>query len=300
MLLFFTLILSIATFFLFVMLLNYSVFEWENKKIQDLTNRRIKKSDNQNDDILQKPSYSRSILSKSYQGSKQIVLGDHKFEENYLENLQFKFLNFAKKFKKISVEFFKSLPNLLKPKEERNKIKLKQEIQFRTKKDVGSFVSKMGKKTTSQLDEEVELEPEILNDKVSSLMKERERIKKEIFNKPLDIKEKPFVAFTTKIPIASSSTTTATPAKSTATINLAKEIEGKSEEEMSLFEKLENKIIDSLKKADMQDWKIWLDLALLYQKHNQTQKALEIYALVLKHGTGREKDMARDGLIALS
>ena len=74
---------------------------------------------------------------------------------------------------------------------------------------------------------------------------------------------------------------------------------GKSEE-MGLFEKLENRILRRLQKSGMSDYDIWLELGDLYVKYNETKKAMEIYALVLKHSVNDiQKEKAMNKLIGL-
>jgi hypothetical protein len=67
-----------------------------------------------------------------------------------------------------------------------------------------------------------------------------------------------------------------------------------------LFEKLESRILDKLKKSSMKNYDMWLELGELYLKYDQKEKAGEVFALVLKHAhEERQIDMARNYLIGL-
>ena len=83
-----------------------------------------------------------------------------------------------------------------------------------------------------------------------------------------------------------------------ATLNMASST--RSDVEQTIFEKLENSILEKLQAVGLNNYGIWIELAKLYEKYNENQKAVEIYAMVLKHASGLEKDFARDKLIALS
>lgn len=67
-----------------------------------------------------------------------------------------------------------------------------------------------------------------------------------------------------------------------------------------LFDKLEDKILEKLKKVGLSNYDIWLDLAKLYEDFEQKEKAMEVYTMILKHADGKEKDVARDRLIAIN
>lgn len=68
----------------------------------------------------------------------------------------------------------------------------------------------------------------------------------------------------------------------------------------SLFKKLENKILKKLKEVGLNHYDIWLELARLYEKYGKTQEAVKIYAMILKHAQGDPKEFARNKLIALT
>ena len=85
-----------------------------------------------------------------------------------------------------------------------------------------------------------------------------------------------------------------------ATISIVKDIDESKKEELGLFEKMENRILKKLQKSGMSDYDIWLELGDLYVKYNEIKKAMEIYALVLKHSTDEtQKEKAMNKLIGL-
>lgn len=86
-----------------------------------------------------------------------------------------------------------------------------------------------------------------------------------------------------------------------ATLDLASEEAIKTQKSKDeVYEKIENSILDKLKIAGLSHYDIWLELGKHYEKYNEREKAIEIYSMVMKHSEGRNKDIARDGLIALS
>ncbi len=83
-----------------------------------------------------------------------------------------------------------------------------------------------------------------------------------------------------------------------ATIGIEKT--AKLQNGMTIFEKLETRVLSKLQDVGMEHYDIWLELGDLYVKFDHYDKAKEIYALVLKHADGRIKEMARNKLIGLS
>jgi len=84
-----------------------------------------------------------------------------------------------------------------------------------------------------------------------------------------------------------------------ATIGITAQADGKSEVDMTLFERLESRILAKLKDRGLGRYAIWLELGDLYLKFDEKEKAREVFALVLKHAEGDEKEFARDRLIGL-
>jgi hypothetical protein len=91
--------------------------------------------------------------------------------------------------------------------------------------------------------------------------------------------------------------------QSKATLDLASKNSSQvlnQNEELSVFEKLELRILNRLKESGMTNYDIWIELGALYKKFGQTDKAKEVFALVLKHAGDTNKEKARNELIGLS
>ena len=74
----------------------------------------------------------------------------------------------------------------------------------------------------------------------------------------------------------------------------------KSKDDATVFEKYENRLLAKLKDSGMANYDIWLELGDMYLKYNESKKAIEIYALVLKHSKNeKQKETARNGLIGI-
>jgi hypothetical protein len=83
-----------------------------------------------------------------------------------------------------------------------------------------------------------------------------------------------------------------------ATLNLA--VDDKPAKDTTTYDKIEKSILLKLQETGLNHYDIWLELGHFYQKYDEKEKAKEIFAMVMKHAEGRDKDLARDGLIALS
>lgn len=83
-----------------------------------------------------------------------------------------------------------------------------------------------------------------------------------------------------------------------ATLNLA--VDDKPAKDTTTYDKIEKSILTKLQDTGLNHYDIWLELGHFYQKYEEKEKAKEIFAMVMKHAQGRDKDLARDGLIALS
>jgi hypothetical protein len=88
--------------------------------------------------------------------------------------------------------------------------------------------------------------------------------------------------------------------KEVATIGMTSKLTDTNNDELSAFENLENRIVSKLKESGMSNYDIWLELGDLYLKYNENKKAMEVYALVLKHSKNeKHKELARNGLIGM-
>jgi hypothetical protein len=85
-----------------------------------------------------------------------------------------------------------------------------------------------------------------------------------------------------------------------ATIGTTGSASRKIEEDMTMFEKLEHRLIEKLKQSNMSDYDTWLELGDLYLKYGENKEAMEIYALVMKHSKQEEVvQIAKNRLIGL-
>ena len=85
-----------------------------------------------------------------------------------------------------------------------------------------------------------------------------------------------------------------------ATLNFAANESNQNQKKQTLFKKMEDQILEELKEKGLNRYDIWLKLAQLYEKYGQQKKAVEVYAMILKHSKTEEKIIARNKLIALA
>jgi hypothetical protein len=86
-----------------------------------------------------------------------------------------------------------------------------------------------------------------------------------------------------------------------ATIDLVtNESDDKSKKDKKIYNQLEDLILEKLKTNGMDCWQIWMELAAHYERYKEFDKAVEIFAMVMKNSKGPEKNIAKDKLIALS
>ena len=88
----------------------------------------------------------------------------------------------------------------------------------------------------------------------------------------------------------------------TATLNLASSTSKNGEnKDNGVFERLENRILQKMKDVGLGNYDLWLELGQLYLKYGEKEKAVEVFALVLKHTQNEsQKDLARNQLIGLN
>jgi hypothetical protein len=86
-----------------------------------------------------------------------------------------------------------------------------------------------------------------------------------------------------------------------ATLGLVSSLKSNQDiEDQGLFEKKLTKLLEKLQDSGMGDYDIWLDLGDLYAKYSEENKAKEIYALVSKHTQDSSlKEKAINRLIGL-
>lgn len=73
---------------------------------------------------------------------------------------------------------------------------------------------------------------------------------------------------------------------------------GKTDTDMTQFEKIERRILDRLQASGLKNYDIWIQLGDFYLKYGELEKAKEIFALVLKQANGEQKEIARNRLIS--
>ncbi len=83
-----------------------------------------------------------------------------------------------------------------------------------------------------------------------------------------------------------------------ATIDMV--ADDKTSKDRNIYNKLEDVILEKLKSNGMDCWPVWMELAAHYEKYKEFDKAIEIFAMVMKNSKGSEKNIAKDKLIALS
>jgi len=269
--------------FLGVIILNYAVLLWENKKVDSLTNQI--KNNPITDDILQRSNVTRNFtsvdLGSSITKNKAVQTVSNVYDRAIVTIKNQEYPGWLNKFfeeinhfrhnalKSIS-RFFKYLISLTKPVNKIETEKISEDLE---------------QKKLSEIDE--------LVDKVTATEPKFE-------TQPLH-QESTSTIRTLQIPIPQSQPKTQEISQnSLATLDMATNREPKSDKDMSMFEKLEARILDKLKGSGLNHYDIWLELGNLYEKYTEKEKAIEIYALVMKHSAGREKELARDKLIGLT
>ncbi len=83
-----------------------------------------------------------------------------------------------------------------------------------------------------------------------------------------------------------------------ATIDMV--ADDKITKDKNIYNRLEDVILEKLKSNGMDCWPVWMELAAHYEKYKEFDKAIEIFAMVMKNSKGSEKNIAKDKLIALS
>lgn len=268
MLIFASLVFTIIFGFISVLCLNYSVFLWENKKVNDLT-KQIKHTDNQ---ILQKSNVSRNFssidLSNNIGKTESLkVVGE--FYNKTLVNIKnqdypYWFLKLVREFNLFRTNIFGYL---------------KRFISY-----LIHLTTPVHQTTVEPKNVEKELKPDFTSSK--NIFEDGEVEVLEVYPNSQEDEELPF--------------STQKNDSDLATISFIGTDSEKNEKDMNIFEKLESRILEKLKGVGLNHYDIWLELGNLYEKYDEKEKAMEIYALVLKHSSGKEKELARDRLIGLS
>lgn len=302
---------------LIVLLLNYTVFLYENKKIDDIA-KQIKR-ENRKDEILSGKNNGSLFTSIDLGGKigkfkrnshRGLIISrqNSQVSNNWIVNFFQNIIDYIK-------IFFGHILDITGPSQQA----YKTETQIKQEQALSETVQKLTQSPTKtsnvtlDTDNKTVQKTKAKTKKVYSKTKpiDLNRFKKNDDSQPTIIKvdtEQESKEDTVKENISQST-------QDNATLNLAKNEEeatqnsskksSHSNNSLSLFKKMETKILNQLQTAGLNHYDIWLKLGELYEKYQDIEegglkKAIDVYSLVLKHGNGKEKEYARDKLIGLS
>jgi hypothetical protein len=269
---------------LLILTLNYSVYTWESKKIEDLSS---KIRPNQTEDILLKSSASRGFTSKDLSGltttgvKSKILLSAGNFYDRtmiLIKDHEYPtwFTKMSKIFTDLRHDTWKTLKRFLA---------YLMSLTRPVEKNADPRTQAMEERKMSEIEEVVE--------RVNEVNRQEKEVDENILN-TAEAKIQGIDAFEPADP----RTVEEKGETQLATLNLLSGTKG-DEDKAGVLEKLENRLLGKLKEAGLGNYDLWLELGELYFKFNEKEKAKEIYALVLKHAEGKPKEMARDRLIGL-
>jgi hypothetical protein len=90
------------------------------------------------------------------------------------------------------------------------------------------------------------------------------------------------------------------PKKSKATIDMVSDVTVTQDRELTQFEVQEKRILRRLKQVNrLDDWDAWFELASLYEKYGELDKASDINCFIMKNGNESDKERAAKNLIGL-
>jgi len=157
-------------------------------------------------------------------------------------------------------------------------------IATSTKKAMSGITSGIGSLIKPVQDKQVEQAPQLTQEQIQE--KNYYEAVDKMIEEVAPVQEEPEVA-------------TIDYAKGTVRAGQSTQSEGQSDD-TTMFEKLEFRILNRLKESGMENYDIWLELGALYKKFGQNDKAKDVFALVLKHASDKNKELARNELIGLS
>ncbi len=297
---FLSFLLTLLLGFLTLITINYTVYSWENEKIADLT-KQIKPSKN---DILSKSNVNRNFstfdFNKHHLGEKTnklyekaLVLVVNKEYPDWLSKV-LKELNYLKNNTwKGLLRISKYLIDLTKPiagKSGEEVFKEKKRVQ-----EIADTVDKVGENNENyqEIQENKEERGLVALEKTE---KNDEKEKEFNFQDPSSLKDNPKDEDNISDDLATIGILNDDSKESSKTTTTKKENPTKQDE---VYEKLEARILAKLKESGFEHYDIWLELGDFYVKFKEKEKAREIFALVLKHSEGKEREFARDKLIGL-
>lgn len=251
--------------FLGALNLSYSIFNWEKTRVEEMTKNFMPQ---ETDNIMaNRAEYSSSIQSTNSNKFKKKMKIPKKIGDFYQSSMVvLRDQDYKGWFEKLFFNFKKISSNL----------GLYTKYSF-------NYLMKLISKKDDTLDTEVEA---INAEEVAETIEKVKSMSKSDF----DEKE------TETIDITKSTTDPSQPQH--ATINMA--ADDNSKKEKGVYEKLEDVILEKLKTNGMDCWPVWMELAAHYEKYKEYNKAIEIFAMVMKNSKGSEKNIAKDKLIALS
>ena len=254
--------------FLGAMVLSYSIYNYEKVRVDEITNI-AQAAEEQPEVMTGRAQYSSSIRSKDNNKSK------------------------GKMPKKIN-DFYQSSMVVLRDQDYKGWF---QKFMFNFKKvtsNIGlytkysyNFLMGMIQKPDNHMSKEPEIEIEAnesikqRSDRVQGMTKSSVSDYKEFHKEAVEVQEAP------------------KPEAENATINMVSGDDNQNRER-NVYNKLEEVILTKLKANGMDCWPIWMELAAHYEKYKEYDKAVEIFAMVMKNSKGPEKNIAKDKLIALS
>jgi len=279
-LLFFSFLIILVSFFCISLIINFLVISWESEKVDALASQ-IKHNSYEDNSILFKSDVSREftsldLIKVSKAGlNKASNIYDKTLVKLASQDYPNWFSSFLNQLNSLKINtgqtltnWFKYLISLTKPvKEETKTDRVKAFREQRKIEEIEDFVDKVVEENNHQSSalSVVEEESEIL-----------------VVDNP--------------------DTPNPKLQNNTATLNLASNIsKSDGSKENGIFEKLENRILQKLKEVGLGNYDLWLELGQLYLKYGEKDKAIEVFALVLKHTSNEsQKDLARNQLIGLS
>lgn len=279
-LLFYSTLIIIFTISGLTFIINYLVISWESEKVDALTSK-IKHTNNSENSILYKSDVSReftsldlmkaskaSLKSASNIYDRTLVKITSQEYPDWISKLFTQVDRLSKNTWQTLSSWFKYLVSLTKPSSEETKYdKVKAFREKRNIAEIEDFVDKV-------------VEENNLTQNTALAIVEKEEEQEDSIEGKTNSKIE----------------------NNTATLNLASSTSKNGEnKDNGVFERLENRILQKMKDVGLGNYDLWLELGQLYLKYGEKEKAVEVFALVLKHTQNEsQKDLARNQLIGLN
>jgi hypothetical protein len=254
--------------FLGALNLSYAIYKWEKNRVEEMTKNFVPQESNNL--MAARAEYSSSIQTKDKTKFKKKMKVPKKIEDFYQSSMVvLSQQDYKGWLDKIVFNFKKITSNL----------GLYTKYSF-------NYVMNLIKKSDDSSIEEAKVEVDNSVDiqetihKVKSISKNNPRVNEYEY---INITEDKFDNSKQK----------------NATIDMASD-DDKTKRDKNIYNQLEDLILDKLKTNGMDCWPVWMELAAHYEKYKEFDKAVEIFAMVMKNSKGSEKNIAKDKLIALS